>query len=276
MALLSRRLALAQLAGVACGTSVLGASGRIRRALVCIRLSERQDGARILTSAADLDPALAGLRLAWDQGALAAVREPEEAAGRGYVAGGFSAPAWMMEAAGASVADSLGRAFTFRSGLLALTPVRQSLEYGQFENPRLIAASQGEFELPQTAIGRQLSQVAGLLANRALAQAMFVVSHGGPAGSGDADHQSEVRLKRLGDAAGAFYGVIRRLGLEADTAMFTDSDLPAAGSTRLVLGGSVLGGQVYAGTQVQSNLALARWAGVETSGVEAGGPRFLY
>jgi uncharacterized protein (DUF1501 family) len=118
-----------------------------------------------------------------------------------------------------------------------------------------------------TALGRQLYQVAKLIAGRATVQGdrqVFFAQMGGfdthagqIAGSAtDGDHAR--RLKELGDALAAFYTAMKNLGLGSSVTAFTQSDFGrtfkpnssngtdhAWGNQHLVVGGAVNGGSAY-------------------------------
>ena len=279
----SRREMLAGLAGAAFGSGrILKAATSGQRSLVCIRLVS-DTGLAALASARSqqkisLHPALSEVRGLFERGSLALV---EETAGAGaefdYVPDGFSGPAWLLKAAGASV-TSPEHAFGFRSGLLMLAP-EETVPGARLNNPQLLAqANRGNFAFPDTAIGRQLRQAAGLIASGGTRH--FVASLGATLTVGDAAGQAAERLRQLSAALAAFEEAVRAAGAASNVAVFTEPDLLASSGRRLrlVMGGSVVGGQLYTLNRGEVEGALAEWAGLASllALPSASGARFLY
>jgi uncharacterized protein (DUF1501 family) len=269
------------LAGVAVHTGGLLRGATLQhRALVCIRLADGADaegmldaqGARVVTSAISrdrfgLNGSLAGVQRLFEQRSAAFVEDPAEE-DREYLMNGYTAPGWMMRAAGASISDSEGRAFPFASGLLLLSPDGLSVD---------TAADQGgDSTFPDTGIGRQLRQVAGLLASKGDARLMFVATLGGSVTVGDAATQRDARLRQLDEALVAFQNSLDAKGASRNVVTFTDADGRHTGR-RLVAGGSVIGGEVYtmAGGN-QSSAVLAAWAGYQAPGAVESADQFLF
>jgi hypothetical protein len=273
----SRRAVLASIAGAALhpGGALKGASTG-NRSLVCIRLVSDTGfsmlapgglagGSYAVTSALSrqriaLQPGLAEAGRLFESQMVALV---EETAGidpeRGFVPEGFTAPAWMLRATGASISDSR-HAFGFRSGLLMLAPDEAGV---RLDDPRLVAqARRGDYAFPNTLIGRQLRQVAGLLAAGG-GPRHFVASLGATMTVGGVADQAVERMRQLGTALAAFESATRTTGMAYDTTIFTEPDLrDAAGRRlRLIMGGRVLGGELYQRDGVEVDGVLAEWAG---------------
>ncbi len=118
-----------------------------------------------------------------------------------------------------------------------------------------------------TALGRQLYQVAKLIAGNAtvggdrqifFAQADGFDTHAGQIAGSATDGEHARRLQEVGDALGAFYTAMRNLGLGQAVTTFTQSDFGrtfkpnssngtdhAWGNQHLVLGGAVKGRATY-------------------------------
>jgi hypothetical protein len=273
----SRRAVLATIAGAALhpGGALKGATAG-NRSLVCVRLVS-DTGFSMLTpgglagGSCTVTSALSRQRIGLQQGLAEAgrlfesrtVALVEETAGvdpeRGFVPEGFTAPAWMLRAAGASVTDA-PHAFGFRSGLLMLAPDGSG---ARLDDAGLLAqARRGNFAFPDTAIGRQLRQVAGLLAADS-GPRHFVASLGATVTVGEMADQAAERMRQLGAALAAFQTAIQTIGVAYDVTTFTEPDLrDAAGRRlRLIMGGRVLGGELYQREGVEVDGVLAEWAG---------------
>jgi uncharacterized protein (DUF1501 family) len=118
-----------------------------------------------------------------------------------------------------------------------------------------------------TALGRQLYQVAKLIAGNAtvggdrqifFAQAGGFDTHAGQVAGSATDGEHARRLQEVGDALGAFYTAMRNLGLGQAVTTFTQSDFGrtfkpnssngtdhAWGNQHLVVGGAVQGSATY-------------------------------
>jgi uncharacterized protein (DUF1501 family) len=228
-----------------------------------------------------MHPGLAAVRGLYDRRSIALLQDPDGAAPGAdwdYVMDGFTAPGWMVKAAGKNSAH------TFRSGLLMLTPAGSSIPAGQIDNAAALEASrQGNFVFPNTSIGRQLRQVAGLLTASVAARPLFVASLGGAVTVGGPEEQRTGRLRQLGEAMAAFQDAVSAMGIASDVITFTDTDVRAAvhgPSTRLIMGASVLGGEVYSlsGGWREAEATLADWAGYRQPTPLVGAPstNFLY
>ncbi|MBP6226209.1 MAG: DUF1501 domain-containing protein, partial [Rhizobacter sp.] len=116
-------------------------------------------------------------------------------------------------------------------------------------------------------LGRQLYQVAKLIANNAtvqgdrqifFAQASGFDTHAGQIAGSATDGEHARRLQEVGDALAAFYTAMKNLGLGQSVTAFTQSDFGrtfkpnssngtdhAWGNQHLVVGGAVRGGATY-------------------------------
>jgi hypothetical protein len=159
-----------------------------------------------------------------------------------------------------------------------LAPGGLQLAGSPFDQPSLLAAGrQGDFSFPDTSLGRQLRQVAGLLASGGGTQRVYVASLGGSSVVGDSNAQRAARLRTLGDAMAAFQNALDGMRVGSSVATYTDADLrltSARERTRFVMGRTVLGGELYNLSGSSGNLALAEWAGFPGAG--APGVRFVY
>ena len=166
------------------------------------------------------------------------------------------------------------RAYPFSSGLLTL--LASPVEGSALDNPTLTrAAADARYSFPNTAIGRQLRQIASLLTN-GYSQLQCVVSLGGPASVGDPLQQSLARLSQLDQAIGAFSAAVSALGLNREVILFTSTDGRNAGAqhARLVIGGPVAGGNVFSiSYRERPGVPLAEWAGFNTQTILPGAVR---
>jgi uncharacterized protein (DUF1501 family) len=294
----SRRLLLASLAGAAVSArGVLKGATSGNRALVLVRLADpadtvqtfsgsHGDGTLRITSATSqkqfgMHPGLAAVRELYERRSIALIQDTDGSTPGSdwdYVAHGFTAPAWMIKASGSNAVHA------FRSGLLMLTPAGSTIPMGQIDNAAALEASgRGNFVFPNTSIGRQLRQVAGLLTASVATRPLFVASLGGAVTVGGPEEQRTGRLRQLGDALASFQDAVSAMGIASNVITFTDTDVRGmvrGGSARVVMGASVLGGEVYGlpGGWRQAEAALADWAGyrIPTPPFSAPGINFLY
>ncbi len=289
----SRRALLASLAGAALhsGSLLKGASTR-QRSLVFIRLVSDSGLAAIGPDASGhslpvtiagsgrqlaLHPALVEVQALFARSCLALV--DETAVGgpqRGYAPNGFGAPQWLIGAAGVSVTNAQ-HAYGFRSGLLMLT-TGPDMAGSHLDNPSLLTqANRGNFVFPNSSIGRQLRQVAGLVSASA-GPRHFVVSLGASPTVGSAADQAAARLAQLDAALAAFADATNAIGMAGSVTTVTDPDLVSDTGHRLLLvaGGRVLGGQLYSLGNRDVDGQLAPWAGLGTALPSASIARFVY
>ena len=284
---------LASLAGAAfhSGGLLKGASTG-QRSLVFIRLASDSGLAAIGPDASGhslpvtiagsgqqiaLHPALVDVQGLFARGFLALV--DETAAGgplRGYAPNGFGAPQWLLQAAGVSV-TSAQHAYGFSSGLLMLT-TGPAIAGSHLDNPSLLTqANRSNFVFPNSSIGRQLRQVAGLLSASG-GPRHFVVSLGASLTVGGAADQASERLRQLDAALPAFAEATYAIGLAAGVTTVTDPDVCSGAGHRLLMvaGGRVLGGQLYSLGSSDVDGQLAPWAGLGSALPSASIARFLY
>lgn len=276
-------------------------------------------------------PALAELRDLWNSRALAVVANvgslaepvskrayrartamlPEDLmvhkdASLRYLPEGFAVPGWTAHMPGA---------FTFDSGLSLASPEGLPLPGEQRENALLRRVMAGDSPagtpFPATGIGRQLRQVSSLLpacARMGMSRQIFLCSLSGFDTHSDQPSRQARLWRELSAGLSAFYQATLELGVEQRVTTFTATEFnrtmqPNAkngtehgwGGHQLVLGGAVLGGDVYgefpapamdgpddAGHQGiwipttsrdQYEAALARWFGVPFSDLTALFPR---
>jgi hypothetical protein len=269
----SRRALLATLAGAAAtGTNLLRGSSLRHRSLVSIRIPNGADAQAMVQTGllgVTWNSSLSYVERQYSAGAAAVMEESLEVAERGYLANGFSVPAWMLRAAGAGISESASRAYTFASGVVMLTPDGLHLEGAQFQNPLLVSqASRGVDASSLSSVGLQLAQVANLLAAHPEVRTMFSVSLGFDSGIGSVARQRDNRMGKLDQALRAFHRSLSSAGMAPDVTVFTDADATASGkATRLVLGGAVMDGSLRGGSvhpvaaRLQAGRTFAAWAG---------------
>jgi hypothetical protein len=278
--LTSRRALLGALAGAAVtsGGILRGASLR-RRCLVSIRLADAADAGEICSSGlldSRLHDSLSHVSRQFDRRMAAVVDDhlPGNAE-LGYLQGGFALSRWMLRSAGADLVDSAGRAWTFRSGLVMLTP--DGFEYGgiplqgaALENPTLLElADRSTFSFPATSIGNQLRQTAALLASGAGNRMLFAATLAGPASIAETRSARAKRLKKLDEALAAFESAVRALGIDSDVTTVTESYAAShvsgpARAARLVFGGAVADGTLAGGEVHRASAVLEQWGGYST------------
>jgi hypothetical protein len=273
----SRRALLGVLAGaaVSSGAILRGASLR-RRCLVSIRLADAADAGEIYSSGllgARLHDSLSHVSRQFNRRMAAVVDDDLPGnAELGYLQGGFALPRWMMRSAGADVADSAGRAWTFSTGLVMLTP--DGFEYGGMplqgavlDNPTLLELTgRKTFSFPATSIGNQLRQTAALLASSSGNHMLFAATLAGPASIAEPRSARAKRLKKLDEAIAAFESAVSLLGIESDVTTVTEAYAAShvsgpARTARLVLGGAVADGTLAGGEAHRASAVLEQWGG---------------
>lgn len=158
-----------------------------------------------------------------------------------FLPNGFATLEWAARLGGVDPFSGKG-AFTFKSGLSLVAP--GTLIHGaQFENQHLRAAADAavvERAFPRSSMGRQLEDVARLLAARktlAMSKQVFLVSaaalHSGVRAAGMVD----ARYRDLAQSLKAFHDATSALGLSHRVVTYTDSDLTVGShGAKLVLG----------------------------------------
>jgi uncharacterized protein (DUF1501 family) len=175
--------------------------------------------------------------------------------------GAYTLPSWAASVSGATAVAPRGVITGFESGMAvaAGAGISQSASQAAIESTRKFAGSLSGF--PDTSIGRQLRQAAGFLASASqhgVSHPVILVPMSGFATSIDQMPRQAALLRDLSSALARFYRVTSDLGLAQRLTTYTDSECnrtlqpnrtegtdAAWGGHHLVLGGSVLGGQVY-------------------------------
>jgi uncharacterized protein DUF1501 len=177
-----------------------------------------------------------------------------------YLPGGFAAPGW------AGDGDSV-TAFPEGRGMSLLTPGTRrgrshAAESGADLVTRIISSGRDPgSSFPATGIGQQLKQVARILSsgiNGDAGSQVFLVQLGGFATHSNQIERHGALLRQLSEAMGAFYRATVDMGIANRVVTYTDTEFSrtlapnAKGGTergwgghQLVMGGSVLGGEVF-------------------------------
>jgi hypothetical protein len=244
--------------------------------------------ARLTQAKYVLHPAATELQALYGTSALAAVMNvipsPSQLTAQRYAAlrflpNGFATPSWAATMANVRSPQGEG-AFTFNSGMTVVSPAAGLRQGGQFENPNLRQAMNQarplQTSFPDTPLGRQLSDVSRLLETgrgAGMHQMVFLCSAGGFTRSARTAGTITARYRELSQAMAAFYAATVELGLEQQVTTFTDAESAQAvtnqvlSGARVILGGSVLGGEVYTnGIPGSDNYlgSIARWFGLST------------
>jgi uncharacterized protein (DUF1501 family) len=168
-----------------------------------------------------------------------------------YAAGGFAAPAWAGD----------GDIVTGFPGGRGTSVVGPSVQRGRAQDRALELGSEAarrlRTEFPETGIGQQLKQIAGMLAGGVQGQT-FLVPLSGFATPANQLARHAVLLRQLSEAMGAFYRSTQEIGISSEVVTYTDTEYSRAlvpnatggtgrgwGGHHLVMGGSVMGGDVY-------------------------------
>lgn len=258
--LTSRRTLLATMSGVVTANGhLLRAASPGHRVLVGIRLADGRDAQGIQIGSlpdSGIHESLPHIRRQFELGAAEVSEEP--VGRRGYLPEGFVAPAWMLQAASASLLDTANRAWTFSGGLVMLTPDGIALDGPCRDNPALVSRTgETRFAFPATYLGKQLRQVVSLLATGTGERMMFSATLAGATSLLTVEAGRPDRMKEMDEAVGAFNTALGHLGIASDVTIFTYAD-PAGirKAARLVLGGAV----ADRGT-VGPTIDVRRWAG---------------
>ena len=279
-------------------TGLLNESRSGRRALVCIYCFGGGD----THFAAPNRPhdALADLHPLYEQKKLAVIRDvscpvrlrriagmPGEVMAQTYSAlrflpQGFATLEWAARAADVDPITGSG-AYTFETGVSLVAPGANS-DAAPFENAsvrRLTTALPPlRATFPDSTLGRQLEDVTRLI-RVALAFGMdrqvFVV---GTSGMSCRTASAIERHRELARAMAAFFAATVELGLDESVTTYTDGEFTEHSydrGTRLVLGGSVIGGDASRAGDISQDSyagAMAAWFGVEHRGVRTHFPEF--
>jgi uncharacterized protein (DUF1501 family) len=224
-----------------------------------------------------------------------------------YLPGGYVSPGWATDG------DTITGFPNGRGTSLVAPGSRRA--HGRDEElvQRGISAGRGiRTPFPETGIGQQLKQVAGVLAAGGNADSgqVFLAQLGGFATSSSQMDRHSALLRQLSDAMGAFYRATVDLGISNRVVTYTDTEFsrtlaPNAkngtdrgwGGHQLVMGGSVIGGEVHgeipalqlggevdvtgsgvwlpAITKRRYSGAFASWMGMPVSADMGPGPNFL-
>ena len=226
-----------------------------------------------------------------------------------YLTGGYVMPGWARGLASRADAVTGFPGIHGASGVsLVSTDVRGGVHSDIVE--RGIAESrQLRASFPSTGIGQQLKTVAGTIAAGSGTQ-VFLAQLGGFATSVNQLEKQGALLGELSDAMGAFYRATVELGIANRVVTYTDSEYSRTlspneqdgsdrgwGGHQIVMGGSVVGGELYGeipemepggprdvtGTGVwlpsvskdRYSAAFAEWLGMPSTGTAGPGLRFL-
>jgi uncharacterized protein (DUF1501 family) len=184
-----------------------------------------------------------------------------------YLAGGFLAPAWAAGVAGSMAVtgfDSLApdrHAWGNGYSCLTFSGRGATKRRTAILNESRSGHARWQTAFPATSLGRQLSQIAGLLRSGVTAgvrERVFFAVHNGYDTHTDQLRRQARQLAELSEAAGAFYAATVELGLARQVTTYTDSDFGRTlkpnktggsdhgwGSHHFVMGGSLAGGRVY-------------------------------
>jgi uncharacterized protein (DUF1501 family) len=216
---------------------------------------------------AGLHPAAPELRALFESRALALVMNVAAAdpadTGLAFFPNGFSTAAWAASVGHVPSAGggNLVTGFAGESGVALVAADGSGSPAGL--PARLLAAGTGENFLarfPSTPLGRRLAQIASLLqasATTGVARPLLFCNLSFR--SSQAEMWSE-----LSSGMAALYRVTEELGIVQKVTTYTSS-----GSHRLVMGGSVLGGEIYGRNTTtlrdQFEAGIAEWSGVRAS-----------
>ena len=221
-----------------------------------------------------LHPALVELQKYFNEGAAAVVANVGPASrpnpvsnnsrydSLSFLSGGYSTLDWAAAKAGARLDNDV--AFTFANGV-SMVPIGETrFEGDRRKNPALmdkITAASFKTSFPDSVIGRQMRNVAGLLkaGNVTGASGQVVFCPFGGFGPSIAQEKMKGPLYgQLSAAMGALYQATVEMGVSQQVTIFTESEFgrtlrpnathgaaPGWGNHHFVLGGAVRGGEVY-------------------------------
>ena len=179
-----------------------------------------------------------------------------------FLKDGYSTLEWAAKKAGARLDNDV--AFTFGNGV-SLMPIGETrFEGDRSRNPALmdkIAAASFKTSFPDSVIGRQMRNVAGLLRAGNVTGAPGQVIFCPFGGFGPSIAQMKMKSPLYGQlsaAMGALYQATVEMGISRQVTIFTESEFgrtlrpnathgtdPGWGNHHFVLGGAVRGGEVY-------------------------------
>ena len=182
-----------------------------------------------------------------------------------YLPGGFTAPGWAARVAGWALLAPRRQMFTLPSGLSLLSPEQSRLTAGGMTSSviqsAISAAAARWTSFPPTGLGLQLRQTAALLEMcppLGITRPVITCSLSGfDTHREQADRQSRL-FTQLSEALAAFYEATHALGVAQQVVTCTDTEFNrtlrpnasngtdhAWGGHQIVLGGAVLGGEIY-------------------------------
>ena len=179
-----------------------------------------------------------------------------------FLQDGYLTPDWAARKAGAGLNTDV--AFTFNNGVSMVPIGKTRFEGERRKNPALmekIAAASFRASFPDTIAGRQMGNVAGLLkaGNISGATGQVILCPVGGFGATSSEMiMTEPLYRQLSAAMAALYQATVEMGVSKQVTIYTDSEYgrtlrpngnhgsdPGWGNHHFVLGGAVLGGDVY-------------------------------
>ncbi|HXK03324.1 MAG TPA: DUF1501 domain-containing protein [Verrucomicrobiae bacterium] len=216
-------------------------------------------------------PALGEMRDLYSRGVLAVVANvgsprpgPSESAhnyqSMAFLSGGYLTPAFAAEKAGITVTDA-GRALTTAHGA-SMLPLDGSLAVpDRKEMADAAAAIRFRTQFPPTSLGRALSEVAALIQSaraHGVRRAILTVGMGGFDTHRSQGEVQPALFRELSSAMAALFAANEESGTTKDITVFTDSEFGRTvspngtggtghgwGNHQIVMGGAVLGGDIY-------------------------------
>jgi uncharacterized protein (DUF1501 family) len=236
-------------------------------------------------------PALSELRDLFESRALAVVgnigarRDPDKSLA--YLPDGFTVPGWALALSGgkgvftqfAPTSPHNTRAGT---SLIALGgPTGEQL--AQVVQSSLRSALSLQTQFPETGLGSQLRQIAKVIGLSGLRQQIYLCPLSGFTAGPDRLSRHEALFRELSPAIAAFYQATVELGVDRRVTTFTDAESNRTflsnknngtgygwGEHQLVLGGSVVGGDVMQNiSKEQYSAAFAKWMGVDAGSLKS-------
>jgi uncharacterized protein (DUF1501 family) len=284
------------------GRGLLAESRGGRRVLVCIYCFGGGDD-NVLASPHRLHDSLAALQPLYDRNRLAVITDVSRPARMRSVHGtpgdvmahtysalrflpqGFATLEWAARAAHVDPLTGSG-AYTFDTGVSLVAP-NAGIDGASFENAGIRRLTHALDSLrtpfPDSTLGRQLEDVSRLIrVGPALGmddQVFFVGTTGISRNAANAGTIAE-RHRDLANAMAALHAATVELGLDSSVTTYTDgefADRRHNRGTRMVLGGSVVGGSActVAGISQDSYAgAMASWCGIDAARIRDRFPEF--